>query len=114
MVTTEGVSNVNDDYNYTISEAWPKRLRRRFYDDSDRMIWGSTRTLVTLLLPFIKRFKMIISTWWLQTSSKFVWKEVKRQPESLERGKLQAGENDSSKIKTPSSIVQNENAIKMD
>ena len=32
---------------------------------------GSTRTLVTLLRPWIRRFTMIICAWWLRTSSKF-------------------------------------------
>ena len=32
---------------------------------------GSTRTLVTLLRPWIRRFTMIISAWWLRTNSKF-------------------------------------------
>ena len=50
---------------------------RRFYDDSDRRIMSSTRTLVTLLRPWIRRFTIIISAWWLRTSSKFTWEEVK-------------------------------------
>ena len=37
----------------------------------------STRTLVTLLRPWIRRFTIIISAWWLRTSSKFTWEEVK-------------------------------------
>ena len=32
---------------------------------------GSTRTLVTLLRPWIKCFTMIIPAWWLHASSKF-------------------------------------------
>ena len=36
---------------------------------------GSTRTLITLLRPWIRRFTMIISAWWLQTSSKFSGQE---------------------------------------
>ena len=38
---------------------------------------SSTRTLVTLLSPWIRRFTIIISAWWLRTSSKFTWEEVK-------------------------------------
>ena len=38
---------------------------------------SSTRTLVTLLRPWIRRFTIIISAWWLRTSSKFTWEEVK-------------------------------------
>ena len=48
-----------------------------FYDDSDRRTMSSTRTLVTLLRPWIRRFTIIISAWWLRTSSKFTWEEVK-------------------------------------
>ena len=47
----------------------------RFYDDPDRIIWGSTCTLVTLLRPWIRRFTMIISARWLQTGSKFSGQE---------------------------------------
>ena len=38
---------------------------------------SSTRTLVTLLRPWIRRFTIIICAWWLRTSSKFTWEEVK-------------------------------------
>ena len=58
-----------------MSAAWPRGERRRFYDDSDRVIMSSTRTLVTLLRPWIRRFTMIISAWWLRTSSKFSGQE---------------------------------------
>ena len=64
---------------------------RRFYDNYDCIIMISTRTLVTLLRPWIRRFTMIVSAWWLRTNSKFTWKEVKRQPESLENGHLMSG-----------------------
>ena len=36
---------------------------------------GSIRTLVTLLRSWIRRFTMIISAWWLRTSSKFSGQE---------------------------------------
>ena len=36
---------------------------------------GSTPTLVRLLRPGIRRFTMIISAWWLRTSSKFTCEE---------------------------------------
>ena len=65
--------------------------RRRFYNNPDRMIMGLTCTLVTLLRPWIKRLTMIISARWLRTSSKFMWKEVKRQQEKLENGLLLSG-----------------------
>ena len=38
---------------------------------------SSTRTLVTLLRPWIRRFTIIVCAWWLRTSSKFTWEEVK-------------------------------------
>ena len=34
---------------------------------------------------------MIVYALWLQTSSKFTWEEVKRQPESWENGQLLSG-----------------------
>ena len=45
-------------------------LRRPWSNDL-----GSTRTLVTLFRPWIRRFTMIISAWWLRTSSKFSGQE---------------------------------------
>ena len=55
-----------------LSAARPNGSRLRFHDYSDRMHHlGSTRTLVTLLHPWIRRFTMIISAWCLRTSSKF-------------------------------------------
>ena len=36
-----------------------------------------TCTLVTLLRPWIRCFTTIISAWWLRTSSKLTWEEVK-------------------------------------
>ena len=41
------------------------------------MILGSIRTLATLLRPWMKRLSMIISAWWLCTSTKFTWEEIK-------------------------------------
>ena len=38
---------------------------------------SSTRTPVTLLRLWIRRFTIIISAWWLRTSSKFTWEEIK-------------------------------------
>ena len=46
-------------------------------------------SLVTFLRLWIRRFTMIISAWWLQTSSKFTWEEVKRQPKNLENRFIQ-------------------------
>ena len=47
------------------------------------MIVSSTPTLVTLLRPWIRRLTIIISAWWLRTSSKFTWEEVKTSTGNL-------------------------------
>ena len=52
---------------------------------------GSTRTLVTSLRPWIRRFSMIISAWWLRTNGEFTWEEIKRKPENLKNGQLLSG-----------------------
>ena len=44
---------------------------------------SSTHTLVTLLRPWIRRFTIIISAWWLRTNSKFTWEEVKTSTGNL-------------------------------
>ena len=51
----------------------------------------STRTLVTLLCPWIRSFTIVISVWWFLTSCKFTYEEVKSQPQSLENGQLLSG-----------------------
>ena len=52
----------------------------------------SPHILVTLLHNWIRRFiAMIISAWWLQASSKFTWKEIKRLLYNLENVQLDAG-----------------------
>ena len=43
---------------------------RRFYDEHDRKVNGSTPNLVSLLRPWIRCFTMIISAWWNPASSK--------------------------------------------
>ena len=43
---------------------------RRFYDDHDRKVDGSSPNLVSLLRPWIRCFTMIISAWWNLASSK--------------------------------------------
>ena len=55
-----------------------------------RRLWshdlGSTPTLVTLLRLWIRRFTMIISAWWLRTSSIFSeqeFEEIHRNIESI-------------------------------
>ena len=60
-------------------------LRRPWSNDL-----GSTRTLFTLLRPWIKRFTMIIFAWWIRTSSKFSgqeFEEILRNIESSETPK---------------------------
>ena len=52
------------------SAAWRSGLERRFYDDYDREVIGSTPNLVSLLRPWIRCFTMIISAWCNLTSSK--------------------------------------------
>ena len=52
------------------SAAWRSGSERRFYDDHDRKVNGSTPNLVSLLRPWIRRFTMIISAWWSLASSK--------------------------------------------
>ena len=68
----------------------PKTVRNAVNDDPERMIWVQPPTLVTLLRPWIRRFTMIISAWWLQTTSKFSGKkfeEFNKNIESLETPK---------------------------
>ena len=43
--------------------AWRSGSERRFYDDHDRKVDGSTPNLVSLLRPWIRCFTMIISAW---------------------------------------------------
>ena len=50
--------------------AWRSGSERRFYDDHDRKVNGSTPNLVSLLRPWIRCFTIIISAWWNLASSK--------------------------------------------
>ena len=61
--------------------AWLRSRRRRSCNNHDHMILGSNCTLVILLRLWMRRFTMIISAWWLRTTSKFMIKEVKRKNE---------------------------------
>ena len=61
----------------TISAAWRSGLERRFHDDHDRKVNGSTPNLVSLLRPWIGCFAMIISAWWNLASS-----ELKKSKEN--------------------------------
>ena len=54
----------------TLSAVWRSGSERRFYDDHDRKVNGSTPNLVSLLRPWIRCFTMIISAWWNLASSK--------------------------------------------
>ena len=54
----------------TLSAAWRNGLERRFYDDHDRKVDGSTPNLVSLLRPRIRCFTVIISVRWNLASSK--------------------------------------------
>ena len=42
---------------------WRSGLERRFYNDRDRKVDGSTPNLVSLLRPWIRCFTLIISAW---------------------------------------------------
>ena len=53
-----------------MSAAWRSGSERRFYNDHDRKVNGSTPNLVSLLRPWIRCFTMIISAWWNLASSK--------------------------------------------
>ena len=68
----------------TVAE-WVKAsfLRRPLSNDL-----GSTRTLVTLLRPWNRRITMIISAWWLRTSSKFSGQEFEETTGTLDHRKL--------------------------
>ena len=55
---------------HNLSVAWRSGSERRFYDDHDRKVNGSTPNLVSLLRPWIRCFTMIISAWWNLASSK--------------------------------------------
>ena len=54
------------------------------------MIWVqcSTRSLIMFLHPWIRRFTMIISAWWLWTRSKFSGQALKKFIGTLDRRKL--------------------------
>ena len=59
------------------SETWRSGLERRFYDDHDRKVDGSTPNLVSLLRPWIRCFTLIISAWWNLASGKLNKSEAK-------------------------------------
>ena len=53
-----------------LSAAWRSGLERRFYDDHNHKINGSTPNQVSLLRSWIRCFTMTISAWWNLASSK--------------------------------------------
>ena len=65
------------------SAAWRNGVERRFYDDHNRKVNGSTPNLVSLLRPWIRCFTMIISAWWNLASSKL------KKSEENSTGKLE-------------------------
>ena len=60
-----------------MSAAWRSGSERRFYDNHDRKVNGSTPNLVSLLRPWKRCFTMIISAWWNLASSKLKKSEAK-------------------------------------
>ena len=67
------------------------------------MIWGSNRTLVTLLRSWIRRFTMTISAWLLWTSSEFSgqeFEEIQKYIGSLKSAKLRISPNPKHEIVT--------------
>ena len=62
--------------------AWRSSSERRFHDDHDRKVIGSTPNPVSLLCPWIRCFMINVSAWWNPASSKSK-KSEKIQPENL-------------------------------
>ena len=69
------------------SAAWRSGSERRFYDDHDYKVNGSTPNLVSVLRPWIRYFTLIISAWWNLASSKLK-KSQEVQAENLEQRQL--------------------------
>ena len=63
-------------------------MERRFYDDDDRTVNGSTSSLVTLLRPWIRFFTMIISAWWNLASSKLHQSDAKLKRKTRKQRQL--------------------------
>jgi len=78
--------------NYSLSAAWPRGLKRRFYDDRVIMIaWfrfnpHAYRHVVVSLDEALYEALKIISAWWLRTSNKLRGKKSKKRPENSEMG----------------------------
>ena len=69
-----------------LSAAWPSGSERRFHDDHDRKIEGSTPTQASLLRSWIRCFTTIISAWWNLTRSKLKKLEAKFQRKTRKQG----------------------------
>ena len=63
-------------------------MKRRFYDDVDRKVKGSTPNLVSLLRPWMRCFTMIISASWNPPSSKLKKSEAKFNRKTREQRQL--------------------------
>ena len=70
------------------SAAWRSGVERRFYDDHDRKVDGSTPSLVSLLLPRIRCFTIIISARWNLASSKSKKSEAKFKRKTRKKRQL--------------------------
>jgi len=81
--------------------------------DHDRVIYVQfPPSSDTLLRPWIRPFTMIISAWWLWTSSKFSGKKSKKQQEKLGNGQLLSGCGFVQNIASPS--LSRDRKIKME
>ena len=50
--------------------AWRSSSERRFHDDHDRKVIGSTPNAVSLSCPWIRCFMITVSAWWNPASNK--------------------------------------------
>ena len=66
---------LSEDFHLTLVGSVAEWVKASFLRRPRSNCLGSTHTLVMLLRPWIRRFMMIISAWWLRTSSKFSGQE---------------------------------------
>jgi len=79
----------NESYHVGSMSDWLKVLFLWWPYDHNRVILIQLPpSLVTLLIPWIRRFTMIFAAWWLRISSKFSGKKSKKQPENAEMDNL--------------------------
>ena len=76
--------------NQSMSAAWRSGSERRFYDDHDCKVNGSTPILVSLFRPWIRCFTMIIYAWWNLTSSKLKKSEENSTEKLKNKGNSEA------------------------